>query len=907
MNREKQDSQLYLKLYIIMGILLLFFFTVTAVAETGGKWGNLDWTLSDDGLLTICGEGEMDGFDSSSNDAWRVYRYIIKQVVIGDGITSVGYFSFYDCENLISISLPESIVTIRTSAFEQCRSLTELIIPNSVKTIEDWSFSYCINLNDVTLSNNLISIRDFAFCESGLSRISIPSSVISIGNGAFYYCHNLTDISLPENIVEIGEAAFTGCSKLIRIDVDDNNENFYSYNGVLYDKSLTSLLACPGIISELQIPQGVVRIESSAFSFCDNLTHVTIPDSVIFIGNSAFSYCQNLENIAIPNSVTSIGSHAFAGCKSIQQICLPDSVTRISEGLFEGCSSLENILIPNSITSIDAEAFISCSSLKYITIPDSVVSIGRKAFSNCISLSHILLSDSISKIASFTFDNCQDLKSIAIPDNVSVIEDGAFRDCTSLYSITMPSNVKKLGEQAFYNTTVHYNHSFFIMGETTDFDIDVFNSEEMPTIYCYEYSDAEGWALENDYKIILLDNYDPQTDRTLSLPEKVLIAVGYTERLNVIVYPDFDKPGIEWISSNTNVVSVNDGIITAHTTGVAMITAIVNNVQASCKVEVYDIDAVRTVALPEQAHLAVGSSQKLHVSVIPNFDNPIVSWSSSDPSVVAVEEGKLSAMSVGTATVTARVGSAQANCTVTVYIPASAFELDKTEVWLVAKNNLQLGITDIYPAGSEIVQVSWNSSDTTLATVDENGLVSTKKPGDITIIATSDIGITRECVIHICYPVTEIVFSESDINVKLGLTRQLTAEVIMRTQNCVNHLVTFSSNDENVAAVDAETGIVTGISEGSAVITATAESGVTASCTVMVVDPSIFILPSSTTEIAARAFAGLEDVDVIVIPEAVTQIAANAFEGSAVTLSVKAGSYAETWAIEHEAAYIVRP
>ena len=130
-----------------------------------------------------------------------------------------------------------------------------------------------------------------------------------------------------------------------------------------------------------QIPEDCFRDSS--------LTNITIPNNVMRIGSCAFLGCSSLESITIPDSVTSIGNDAFEKCSSLKSITIPKRVTSIGSWVFADCSSLTSIIIPDSVTSIDSSAFKYCSSLESITIPDSVTSIGFSAFYDCSSLKSI--------------------------------------------------------------------------------------------------------------------------------------------------------------------------------------------------------------------------------------------------------------------------------------------------------------------------------------------------------------------------------------------------------------------------------------------------------------------------------------------------------------------------------------
>ena len=182
----------------------------------------------------------------------------------GKPVTAISEKGFDKCENLISITLPDTITSIGNYAFRSCYKLTSITMPDSVTSIGSYAFESCRGLTSITIPNSVTSIGSSAFhCCSGLTSITIPNSVTSIGIGAFSNCSSLTSITIPNSVTSIGEQAFFVCSSL---------------------KSVT-------------IPNSVTSIGSDAFFSCRMLTTITIPNSVTSIENSAFSYCDNLTSV----------------------------------------------------------------------------------------------------------------------------------------------------------------------------------------------------------------------------------------------------------------------------------------------------------------------------------------------------------------------------------------------------------------------------------------------------------------------------------------------------------------------------------------------------------------------------------------------------------------------------------
>ena len=133
-------------------------------------------------------------------------------------VTSIGDYTFYYCESLTSVTIPNSVTSIGWYAFKGCSSLTSITIPNSVKSIGYAAFLSCESLTSVTIPNSVTSIGHTAFlgCES-LTSVTIPNSVTSIGEGAFGGCTSLTSITIPNSLKSIGEGAFLKCSSLTSV------------------------------------------------------------------------------------------------------------------------------------------------------------------------------------------------------------------------------------------------------------------------------------------------------------------------------------------------------------------------------------------------------------------------------------------------------------------------------------------------------------------------------------------------------------------------------------------------------------------------------------------------------------------------------------------------------------------
>ena len=289
--------------------------------------------------------------------------------------------------------------------------------------------------------------------------VSIPDRinglpVIGIDDFAFGDCSSLISVTIPTTTTNIGSRAFDSCTNLLTITVDSANACYSSEDGVLFNRSRTTLIDCPeGKAGSYTVPSGVTNIGVLAFSYCVGLANITVGSNVTIIGERAFTHCTSLANFTVPNSVTSLGDGMFEYCASLSNVTMPNSVTTIGSGVFSFCTSLTEISIPNSVTTIGNGAFARCTSLASVTIPNSVTSLGDIAFTYCTNLTKVTISDSITKIGGWLFYNCSSLADITIPDTATSIGPAAFFGCTSLTSITIPNGLTSIGNKAFYACT----------------------------------------------------------------------------------------------------------------------------------------------------------------------------------------------------------------------------------------------------------------------------------------------------------------------------------------------------------------------------------------------------------------------------------------------------------------------
>lgn len=261
----------------------------TLVPAVGGYCGDeITWILSENGTLTVSGNGELPDYEYEEPAPWQDYSEVVTRIVIENGVTGIGESAFYEFEHLTSVSMAESVTHIGTNAFQGCCALTTLQLSSGLKEIGSMAFSGCSLLEEVMLPNGLEMIDSGAFAASGLTMITIPSGTQTKTWDFFYPANdgtiNLYHLELPDSVQSVGYGAF-------------------SYNSLPHDQ--------PDFI----MPADLTMIDAEAFAETQ-ARFVWLSENTETISESAFYGCNRLQYIYIP-----------WGCKNIAPGAFPESIT----------------------------------------------------------------------------------------------------------------------------------------------------------------------------------------------------------------------------------------------------------------------------------------------------------------------------------------------------------------------------------------------------------------------------------------------------------------------------------------------------------------------------------------------------------------------------------------------------
>ncbi|WP_302999076.1 leucine-rich repeat protein [Thomasclavelia spiroformis] len=740
--------------------------------------GDYAYELIDDNSITII------NYDGDEKDL------TIPSEIDGKTVKRIGYGAFAECKSIETLVIPDTIVAIGDYAFSQCSQLSEITIPDSVVALGQYSLAGC----------------------SSLTSIEIPNGISSISYATFFDCINLTDVVIPEGVKTIGGMVFGNCRALADID---------------FPTTLTSIggnafLNCTGLES-ITVPEGVITLGSGTFQGCLNLSEINLPNTLVGIGQSAFQDCISLESIVIPESVTGIGYAAFSGCSSLTDVNIPSQVTSIRNATFSGCSSLEELTIPSTITSLGENVFSGCVSLKSMVIPDSVTEIGASTFSNCSNLEEVKLPQNLNRISANLFRYCDSIETVVIPNGVIAVDDTAFADCMNLKSVTFPNTI---------STSENDGNG---IGSR------IFSNSPKVVASVIEGSVAHTYMRRNGYDFTLIT-----TGINLDKPELTLNVNESSKYVAILSpYTIANNTSLTWQSSNPEVATVDaNGVVTGISEGEATITARNSNgLSASSEVTVTNISApITNVSLNfSDLEIRKDSSQGLRATITPKetTDDKTLTWESSNPEVATVSStGVVTARRPGNAIITVRTSNGLTDtCNITVISQITSVHLNLTAITLDEGVSQTLRATINPSDTTDDKTLTWSSSNTNVATVDQEGNVTAVKEGVATITVTTVNGRRAECKITVNKPSENIPIESVSLDKTTLTLEEQEAETLVATINpsdtTDDTTLTWKSNNPEVATVDQE-GKVTAIKEGSATITVTTVNGKEATCTVTV-------------------------------------------------------------------------
>ncbi|MBQ3498048.1 MAG: leucine-rich repeat protein [Clostridia bacterium] len=454
--------------------------TIHTVTYSGTCGDNLTWVLYDTGRLEINGTGAMTSWTAANQTPWFNYSTGINEIIIGNGVTSIGKYAFFSCTVQKSVTISNSVTSIEASAFGNSQSITEI---HYASDKSDW--------DKITVggTNNALTQAQFDY---GVKRLIAYGHVGELVEWELY-----TDGELSV----IGEGGMSNYT----------SAEYYPWHK--YRDIITSF-----------------TLDTYPGEYYPEMTN---------IGSHALEGCINLETVRIYSVLRTIGDYAFAGCTSLKSIVIPDTVTNIGDGAFYGCSGLNELTMPVSAKIYNSpDVFYGCTGIGKITLTKgngTMVTYGTDTSPTASSVYYqytpwyisvtqidLTIEEGITAIPSYTFYGSKSIQNVTIPEGVTSIGVYAFYGCSALEKTYYGGDITgwcKIDFKDAYSTPMCFADNLYFVGELVT---EVYISSTVTSIRNYTFYGCSGiknvyyGSTEEDWNKISIGSYnEPLTSATI--------------------------------------------------------------------------------------------------------------------------------------------------------------------------------------------------------------------------------------------------------------------------------------------------------------------------------------------------------------------------------------------------------
>ncbi len=797
--------------------------------------------------------------------------------------TTLGNSAFYNCKSLREVLLPNTLTDIPANAFQNCAKLVHVKVPSGgLESLGQYAFTGCTSLKYIMLTNYSTTIGTGAL-PAGITVI-VDSGESYDKPAAYCKANGIPTIKLNEIGWEvIDESAWT-CAFTSYTGTDETFTLPDWMNGRTFVRVENSAFSGNTTLKSVVLPDTITQIGESAFLNCTALESVNIPGGVTSIGSGAFSGCASLKSAAIPEGVTSIGENMFYNCSALESLSLPGGVTAIGSQAFRNCAALKDIELPSGLQSIGAYAFDGCAGLtqlgfndvvtlgRYAVVPSSgvvmVVSYGTPAFQYAVdnNIEYRLRSYPINRITpkqtdiEVVYGKSAQLEFTLSPDVnykwflenplvftssdesvATVSETGLVKSVAPGNAIIAIASKDDRFVNAAVNVTVvdlrgsyskpiafvgvssgsNYARAIYgVDGGTAPFTITLKAGSETKTL---KNVSGEGGQVSFVYNTSL----PAETTKTIDYTVTVTDAAGYTSKATGRFKREYSSYKVGVGKPYGSHVEVGpDG--NYH--------------------YVYDYESYKTIggwhdtciggrgSSTQISYLSIsdigghlGDSAPLDMIVMPDTMGHKVVFFSEDPAIASVEEdGTVTFNAPGQTTISAYTidgsglhATARASC---LEKQVTVIELEP-DAEVSSEDYTQRVIAHIEPDDADFKDLRWSTDDASIATIDQDGVLTWLEPGTVVVTATATDG--------------SGVTTSIDVDWQGILVQKLTLQLdendpkhlcwLVEPENASNPAVEFLVDDPTLMSID-PAGYMTFLNEGTATVRARAldGSGVTA-------------------------------------------------------------------------------
>lgn len=657
------------------------------------------------------------------------------------------------------------------------------------------------NIRYLTFDSNTGTITA---CSTDARNITIPEyidgvKVVAIGDRAFENCTNLYSVNLPESITSIGQECFKGCESLQSITLPDSVTSIGT--GIFTDCSS---------LGNATLSNNLTFIPNRTFKNCQSLNNVKINSSIESIGLEAFMDCQGLTNLTIPRSVNSIGNYAFSGCNSLRIINIPTGVTSIGVNTFKDCSALTKATIPAEVTSIASGAFSNCPKLVIYGYKNSTA----QSYASDNNIQFSLIPDAVSSINETFEKNELPAGWISSNSSgaywsVGSTQDGDYHAMFNSYSspsgskgrLVSPSIKVAGGQTVFVSCYMRHDLGYSTRKDRLHLEYSVDNGDTWTQLTDdkVRYNGNEEWEkisaeipnLENgtvcigfvgisDYgNYIYVDNITVSpVDNTAEVESvsfdvsDITMNIGDERTIKSSVLPENARDrSLTWASSDESVAVVTDGHIKAIKDGTAVITATSSNgKKAQCSVTVTKVKSLPEVETKDTSNITTNSAN-ISGAITNDGNSSITSKqfiyyekNSPDSKYTIEADSNFSASLTNLKPSTEYWYQAQAENEIgvangeiktfttkdeEVIIEPDSIQITPTYLSLQPNDERTLAVT-VLPANAQNRNVVWESEDTSVVTIDNNGNIKAVGEGKTKVKATTVVNrLSAYCEIEV--------------------------------------------------------------------------------------------------------------------------------------------------------------